>query len=54
MPHLKATQGCVLNIGSVNGYCGEANLLAYSMSKGGLMTMSRNLADALGRRPACA
>ncbi|MGD9719705.1 MAG: oxidoreductase [Pirellulales bacterium] len=47
--HLKATRGCVLNIGSVNGYCGEANLLAYSISKGGLMTLSRNLADALGR-----
>jgi NAD(P)-dependent dehydrogenase (short-subunit alcohol dehydrogenase family) len=49
LPHLKQTRGCVLNIGSVNGYCGEANLLAYSISKGGLMTMSRNLADALGR-----
>jgi NAD(P)-dependent dehydrogenase (short-subunit alcohol dehydrogenase family) len=48
-PHLKQTQGCVLNIGSVNGYCGEANLLAYSISKGALMTLSRNLADALGR-----
>lgn len=49
LPYLKQTQGCVLNIGSVNGYCGEANLLAYSISKGGLMTLSRNLADALGR-----
>lgn len=48
-PHLKATKGCVLNIGSLNAYCGEANLLAYSISKGGLMTLSRNLADALGR-----
>ncbi|HWB00365.1 MAG TPA: oxidoreductase [Pirellulales bacterium] len=48
-PHLKQTQGCVLNIGSVNGHCGEANLLAYAMTKGALMTMSRNLADALGR-----
>ncbi len=47
--HLKKTEGCVLNIGSVNGYCGEANLLAYSISKGGLITLSRNLADALGR-----
>ena len=46
---LKKTRGCVLNIGSVNGYCGEANLLGYSVTKGGLMTMSRNLADALGR-----
>lgn len=48
VPHLKKTEGCVLNIGSINGYCGERNLLAYSLSKGGLMTLSRNLADALG------
>jgi NAD(P)-dependent dehydrogenase (short-subunit alcohol dehydrogenase family) len=48
-PHLKQSGGCVLNIGSINGYCGEANLLAYSISKGALMTLSRNLADALGR-----
>jgi NAD(P)-dependent dehydrogenase (short-subunit alcohol dehydrogenase family) len=47
--HLKQSGGCVLNIGSINGYCGEANLLAYSISKGALMTLSRNLADALGR-----
>jgi NAD(P)-dependent dehydrogenase (short-subunit alcohol dehydrogenase family) len=46
-PHLKQTRGAVLNIGSINAYCGEANLLAYSISKGGLMTLSRNLADAL-------
>lgn len=38
--------GRVLNIGSINAYCGERNLLAYSISKGGLMTMTRNLADA--------
>jgi NAD(P)-dependent dehydrogenase (short-subunit alcohol dehydrogenase family) len=48
MPHLKAAQGCVLNIGSINAYCGEANQLAYSISKGGLMTLTRNLADAHG------
>lgn len=46
-PHLKAVEGCVLNIGSINAYSGEGQLLAYSMSKGALMTMSRNLADAL-------
>ncbi len=45
--HLRQTRGAVLNIGSLNGYCGEANLLAYSLSKGGLMTLSRNLGDAL-------
>lgn len=49
LPHLKRSQGCVLNIGSINGYCGEANQLAYSISKGALMTLTRNLADALGR-----
>ena len=47
LPHLSKAQGCVLNIGSVNAYCGEPRLLAYSMSKGALMTMSRNLGDAL-------
>lgn len=44
---LTATRGCVLNIGSVNGYCGEGNLLLYSVSKGALMTLSRNLGDHL-------
>lgn len=48
-PHfLKQGGGRVLNIGSVNAYCGEPNQLAYSISKGGLMTMTRNLADAHG------
>ncbi|MFA5786830.1 MAG: SDR family oxidoreductase [Actinomycetota bacterium] len=48
-PHLCRSAGCVLNIGSVNAYCGETNQLAYSVSKGGLMTLTRNLADALAR-----
>ncbi|HEY8668921.1 MAG TPA: SDR family oxidoreductase [Tepidisphaeraceae bacterium] len=46
LPFLKQTEGCVLNIGSINAYTGEANQLAYSISKGALMTLSRNLADA--------
>ncbi|MDB5301203.1 MAG: short-chain dehydrogenase [Phycisphaerales bacterium] len=49
MPWLKKAEGSVLSIGSINGYCGEANQLAYSISKGGLMTLTRNLADAHGR-----
>jgi NAD(P)-dependent dehydrogenase (short-subunit alcohol dehydrogenase family) len=49
MPHFRAQGGGrVLNIGSINCYCGEPNLLVYSISKGGLMTMTRNLADAHG------
>jgi NAD(P)-dependent dehydrogenase (short-subunit alcohol dehydrogenase family) len=42
------TGGSIVNIGSLNAYCGEPILLIYSMSKGALMTMTRNLADALG------
>ncbi|MEP6846955.1 MAG: SDR family NAD(P)-dependent oxidoreductase, partial [Panacibacter sp.] len=34
LPYLTIQHGCVLNIGSVNAYSGEPNLLAYSMSKG--------------------
>ena len=47
LPHLQKNKGCVLNIGSVNAWGGEPNLLAYSISKGALMTMTRNLGDAL-------
>lgn len=49
LPHLSKTHGCVLNIGSVNAYSGEPNLLPYSVSKGALMTMTRNLGDTLFR-----
>jgi NAD(P)-dependent dehydrogenase (short-subunit alcohol dehydrogenase family) len=46
LPQLKTSQGSVLNIGSINAHSGQANLLDYSMSKGALQTMSRNLANA--------
>jgi NAD(P)-dependent dehydrogenase (short-subunit alcohol dehydrogenase family) len=49
LPHLKEARGNVLNIGSVNAYSGEPNLMAYSISKGALMTMTRNLGDTLHR-----
>ena len=44
---LATNQGVIVNIGSINAYCGEANLLAYSMSKGALMTLTRSLGDHL-------
>ncbi len=47
--HLAKTNGVVLNIGSVNAWSGEPNLLAYSISKGALMTMTRNMGDSLHR-----
>ena len=49
LPYLSKQHGCVLNIGSVNAYSGEPNLLAYSITKGALMTMTRNLGDTLFR-----
>lgn len=45
---LAATRGAVLNIGSVLAHCGQAHLVAYSITKGGLVTLTRNLADSLG------
>jgi NAD(P)-dependent dehydrogenase (short-subunit alcohol dehydrogenase family) len=47
-PHLKASQGSVLTIGSINAHSGQPALLAYSISKGAIQTMSRNLANAHG------
>lgn len=49
LPHLSQSGGSVLNIGSINAYAGEARMFAYSVSKGALMTLSRNLGDALHR-----
>lgn len=49
LPHLIESHGAVLNIGSINAWSGEHNLLAYSISKGAIMTMTRNLGDSLFR-----
>lgn len=45
-PQLKANEGSVLNIGSINAHSGEPTLLHYSVSKGALQTLTRNLANA--------
>jgi len=44
----KKIKGSIVNIGSVNAHCGQDELLVYSCSKGALMTMSKNLGNALG------
>jgi len=41
--------GCIVNIGSANAYVGLPELFAYSTSKGGLITLTRNLANALAK-----
>lgn len=49
IPHFRRQGGGrILNIGSVNSYCGEKNQCIYSAVKGALMTLTRNLADAHG------
>jgi NAD(P)-dependent dehydrogenase (short-subunit alcohol dehydrogenase family) len=48
--HMKAQRrGSIINIGSVNSYIGEPKLMAYSASKGALMTLSKNTASYLNR-----
>ncbi|WP_010597836.1 SDR family NAD(P)-dependent oxidoreductase [Rickettsiella massiliensis] len=47
-PFRQQGRGAIVNIGSMNAYCGQTDLLIYSCSKGALMTMTRNLADSLG------
>lgn len=50
IPHMKARGGgAIVNIGSVNAYIGEPKLCAYSASKGGLMTLTKNAASHLNR-----
>lgn len=41
--------GSIVNIGSVNAYIGEPKLAAYSVSKGGLMTLTKNAASSLAK-----
>ena len=41
--------GSIVNIGSINAYVGLPNLGPYSVSKGGLMTLTKNAAAAFGR-----
>ncbi len=48
VPAMRAAGGgSIVNIGSANAYVGLPHLFAYSVSKGGLITMTRNLANAL-------
>jgi NAD(P)-dependent dehydrogenase (short-subunit alcohol dehydrogenase family) len=50
VPHLRAAGGgSIVNIGSIHGIQGAANLVAYSAAKGGLLSMTRTLAGALAK-----
>ncbi len=48
VPHMERRGGgAVLNVGSINAYIGEPKLTAYSSAKGGLMTLTKNVAAQL-------
>lgn len=47
VPHMvRGGGGSIVNFGSFNGLGGGSNLFAYSVSKGGLLTLTRNIAAA--------
>jgi NAD(P)-dependent dehydrogenase (short-subunit alcohol dehydrogenase family) len=49
VPHmLEVGGGSIINIGSGNGFGGGANLVAYSVAKGALLTLTRSIAGAYG------
>lgn len=49
IPSMKAQrEGRIINIASVAGREGNADMVAYCVSKGGLITMTRSLAEELG------
>lgn len=50
VPHMvRQGGGSIINVGSANGLGGGANLTAYSTSKGGLLTLTRNIAATYAR-----
>lgn len=48
-PMIRAGGGSIINVGSFNGLGGGANLTAYSVAKGGLLALTRNVAAAYSR-----
>lgn len=46
-PHLKDTQGCIINIASIYGLVGGVGATAYNAAKGGVVNLTRSVADDL-------
>lgn len=45
-PHLKASNGCLINIGSMHSYFGSPRVPAYSAAKTGVVSLTKSLAIA--------
>ena len=49
MPHLRATRGCIVNVGSVGGVRGDWQQAAYNTSKGAVVNLTNAMALDHGR-----
>jgi NAD(P)-dependent dehydrogenase (short-subunit alcohol dehydrogenase family) len=50
VPYMKQQRsGSIINVGSINAYIGEPKLMAYSVSKGALLTLTKNTASYLNQ-----
>lgn len=45
IPHLKETEGCVINTASIYGLTGDVGSTAYNAAKGGVVNFTRSVAD---------
>jgi len=50
VPHLKETEGCVINMGSIYGLTGDIGATAYNAAKGGVVNFTRSVADDLAHQ----
>jgi len=48
-PHLKETEGTILNIASIYGLVGDVGATAYNAAKGGVVNLTRSVADDLAQ-----
>ncbi len=48
-PHLKKSEGCILNIASIYGLVGDVGATAYNAAKGGVVNLTRSVADDLAQ-----
>lgn len=44
LPHLRASKGCIVNTASISGLFGDAGLLAYNVSKAGVVSLTKGMA----------
>jgi meso-butanediol dehydrogenase/(S,S)-butanediol dehydrogenase/diacetyl reductase len=48
-PHVKDTEGCIINMASIYGLVGDVGSTAYNAAKGGVVNLTRSVADDLAQ-----